>query len=563
MMSPEIRKCNNCSQNFAIDPDDFGFYEQMHVPPPTWCPDCRMMRRMGWFGYRILHKRKCDFTGDNVITVYHPDVPNKIYRQDIWWSDKWDPKSYGRDYDFSKSFFEQFMELFKTVPLPALHTAHSTMINSEYCNAASDLKNSYLAFKSDRSENIAYTAATSDLKDCLDTSFTNHCELNYEVINNNKCYETFFSQDCDDCHNIWFSQDLVGCSDCMGCINLRSKKYHILNQSYTKEEYLKEVEKLNLGSSQGIADFQKKANEFFLTQPRKNFHGQKAYGSSGDYLYNAKNSKNCYWVAETEDLRYCQLLQAINAAKSYDYTAFAYNAEWIYESCWVGINTQQVKFSFWNYSAHDIEYSFGCHGGGNLFGCVGLRKGEYCILNKQYAKEEYLELVEKIKKQMMDMPYIDKLGREYRYGEFWPMEFCPWAYNETTAFEFLALTKEQALAVGFNWRDEDKREYRSATMVVPDHIKDVPEDILKAILQCDCGKNYQIIPMELQFLRRFKIPVPRHCPLCRHYGRLKLLNPIKVFDHTCAKCQKAIQTSYAPDRPEIVYCEACYQAEVV
>lgn len=560
----EVRKCKNCSQSFTIEPDDFGFYEQMRVPAPTWCPLCRMMRRLSWFGYRILHKRRCDFTGEDVITVYHPEVPNKVYRQDIWWSDKWDPKSYGKDYDFSRSFFDQFMELYRTVPLPALHSEYSSMVNSSYCNAASELKNSYLAFKSDRSENIAYTTSVSFLKDCLETTATNHCELNYEVINNNKCYEVFFSQDCEDCHNVWFSRDLVGCFDCIGCINLRGKKYHIFNQPYTKEEYLSQLQKFNFGSADALASFRKQADEFMLTQPRKNFHNQQSYGSSGDYLYNTKNCRNCYWASECEDLRYCQLLQAQNASRSYDYTAFAFSAEWIYESCWVGINTQNVKFSFWNYSAHDIEYCFGCHGAGNLFGCVGLRKGEYCILNKQYTKEEYEELLPKIKQQMMEVPFTDKVGREYRYGEFWPMEFCPWGYNETTGFEFIRLSKEEALAQGFNWRDDDKREYREATMQTPDHVKDVPKEILKAILKCkDCGKNYQIIPMELQFLRRFNIPIPRACPLCRHFTRLRLLNPMSIYNRSCAKCSKAIETSYAPERPEIVYCESCYQQEVV
>ena len=30
----------------------------------------------------------------------------------------------------------------------------------------------------------------------------------------------------------------------------------------------------------------------------------------------------------------------------------------------------------------------------------------------------------------------------------------------------------------------------------------------------------------------------------------------------CAKCGKEIKTSYAPDRPETVYCKQCYNNEV-
>ena len=78
----------------------------------------------------------------------------------------------------------------------------------------------------------------------------------------------------------------------------------------------------------------------------------------------------------------------------------------------------------------------------------------------------------------------------------------------------------------------------------------------------DCGKNYQIIPKELQFLKRFALPVPRNCPLCRDRARIRQLNPMQMYSRTCDKCNKTIETSYAPDKPDIVYCEKCYQQEV-
>ncbi|MFH1769308.1 MAG: hypothetical protein ABH833_01425 [Parcubacteria group bacterium] len=562
-MQSETKTCQNCKKDFIIEPDDFGFYEQMEVPAPTWCPRCRLLRRLAPFGYRILYKGKCAFTDEDVITFYHPESGYKLYKQEIWHSDKWDPRDYGRNYDFEKSFFEQFADLMKEVPKPALHTEYTTMINSEYCNAASDVKNCYLCFKFDRSEECAYCNTCSDLKNCFDVSYSNHAELCYEGVNLEKCYQTFFSQECGDCHDVWFSKDLIGCSNCVGCINLRSKNYHIFNEPYSKEEYEKIFKEYDFGSVANVSEFEKKAEKFMLKYPRRQFHGRKNTNVSGDYIYNSKNVLNSYWVDEGEDIKYSQLLQAMNTAKAYDYTSFAYNAEWIYESAWVGINTSNVKFSFWNYRAHDIEYCFGCHGAGNMFGCDGVRKGNYCILNKQYSKEEYGQLVEKIKQQMTQVPYVDKLGREYRYGEFFPPEFLPWAYNESHAQEFYPSNKEDVLQKGFIWRDDDSREYKEATSEVPDHIKDVDDNILKEILKCtDCNKNYQIIGKELQFLKRFNLPIPIRCPLCRDRAKISRLNPMEVYDRKCAKCDEDIKTSYAPDRPETVYCEKCYQDEV-
>lgn len=513
----------------------------------------------------MLYKRKCDFTGEMMLTTHHPDAPHKMYRQDVWWSDKWDPKSYGRDYDFSKSFFEQFRELFKVVPLPNLYTVYSAMTNSDYCNAASGLKNCYLCFRITSGEDSAYLNKVVDAKNSLDSSFINQVELCYGSVRLNKCYGVFFSQDCDNCHNVWFSKDLTGCSDCIGCINLRSKQYCIFNEQHTKEEYEKFRGELDIGSPEHLAEFRAKAEVFFAKHPRRNFHGLKNTDVSGDYIFNSKNVKDSYMLGNGENLRYCYLLKNGPARNSYDWSIFGDNGEWIYDSVWVGLTASHNKFSAWNYGSRDIEYCFGCMNSGNLFGCVGLRGGtEYCVLNKQHTKSEYAELVTRIKKQMLEVPYRDRLGREYRYGEMLPAEMSPWLYNESTAHEWFPKKKEEALAEGFLWRDPDVREYREATVQLPEHIKDIPDSITKEILKCGaCGKNYQIIPMELQFLRRFGLPVPRECPLCRDRARIQQLNPMDIYNRTCAKCGKAIQTSYAPNRLEIIYCEQCYQKEVI
>jgi hypothetical protein len=52
----EKKECQNCNQSFLIEPDDFSFYEKIKVPAPTWCPECRMIRRMTWRNERSLFK---------------------------------------------------------------------------------------------------------------------------------------------------------------------------------------------------------------------------------------------------------------------------------------------------------------------------------------------------------------------------------------------------------------------------------------------------------------------------------------------------------------------------
>lgn len=559
----ETRVCQNCGNTFVIDASDFDFYEKIHVPPPTWCPQCRLKRRLSWVGQQILYKRKCDFTGEEVITTHHQNSPHKVYRQDIWWSDKWNPMDYGREIDWSRPFLEQVGELIRDVPLPNLYTEHSSMIRSDYCNAASECKDCYLCFRIDGAENCAYLSSVTDVKDCVDCSYDRHNQIAYGNIITHSGYQTFFCEDVVGSMNMWFCRSCIGCSDCVGCANLTKKKYCIFNQQYTKEAFKEIFSKYDFGSTKNLEDFRKQAMAFLLTQPRKQFNDRNSQNTTGEYVYNSKNVHDSYMVRKAKDCRFCQFLTAGPVSDCYDYSQFGQQAELTYESGWVGLQTSNIKFSIWNYGASNLEFCFGCHSSNNMFGCVGVRKGEYCILNKKYSKEDYLKITEKLRKQISEIPYVDKMGRIYKYGEMMPSELCPWAYNESTAMEWFPLSKEEALKEGFVWRDPDAREYREATVKIPEHIKDTTDEILKEILKCEtCGKNYRLIKMELDFYRRFNLPIPRSCFLCRDRARTKLLNPIEIHDRQCAKCGQDIKTSWSADRPEIVYCAECYKREV-
>ena len=81
------------------------------IPPPTLSPDCRAQRRLAFRNERHLYHRKSDLSGKQIISCFSPDKLTKVFSQDEWWSDAWDPLEYGRDFDFSRPFFEQFAEL--------------------------------------------------------------------------------------------------------------------------------------------------------------------------------------------------------------------------------------------------------------------------------------------------------------------------------------------------------------------------------------------------------------------------------------------------------------------
>ncbi len=588
-MNNQIKTCQNCHKEFNIEPDDFEFYEKMKVPAPTFCPECRFQRRIAFRNEHKLYRNINARTGEKILTLYPPESGIIVYTDEDFRSDLWNPMDFGVEHDFSKSFFAQFLELVKRVPRPARNYFVDTMINSDYSANCGYLKNCYLLFNADHNEDCAYGNGLTYVKNCYDVS---HCD------NSERCYESFWIKNCNRAHycsqcvdsfEIWFCKDCLGCNNCFGCMNLRNKKYCIFNEQYTKENYENKISSMKLNSWKGIMKAQELAHEFWEKFPNKYHQGIKNINSTGAYVTNSKNVQNGYLVRECEDCKYIQYMQSLPSSKNcYDFTIWGQNNQFGYESTTSGDGTFNLKFSIecWP-SMRDSEYCIFCRGSSNLFGCIGLNKKEYCVFNKQYTKEEYEILVPKIKKHMDDMPYIDKKGRIYKYGEFFPIEFSPFSYNQTLAHDHFPLSKDETIQNGYSWEDPISQEYQITFKgeELPNAIEEVEDNILKEIISCiKCKKAFRIIHPELEFLRREKIPLPRYCVDCRHSSRIKQRLPSKLYHRKCQcvgnksengvyrnnvkhqhgdeLCDNEFETSYAPDRPEIVYCEQCYNSEV-
>ena len=237
----------------------------------------------------------------------------------------------------------------------------------------------------------------------------------------------------------------------------------------------------------------------------------------------------------------------------------------IYESAQVGENVNNVMFSYYCFpDCVNLQYCSWVIAGKNNFGCVNLKRKPYCILNKEYTKEEYEKLKEKIIDSMKTNPYVDKLGRKFPYGEFFPPEMSKFPYNKSNAMRFFPKTKEQVLSEGYSWVDmEIPTQTVSITSdKLPDTISETAETILNETIECEvCARAYKVTKGEYDLLRKMNLPVPHECPKCRENRRFGRLNPIKLYKRNCAKCGQESMTAFSPDRPEIVYCEKCYQAE--
>jgi hypothetical protein len=195
-MVNETKNCQNCKQNYMIDVEDFNFYEKMKVPPPTFCPMCRVQRRWTFRNERGLYKRKCDFSGKEIFSMYASDAPVKVYDRDIWLSDSWDPMDYGKDIDWTRPFLSQLFELRMEVPFKSNNVIRG--VNSDYSNNATDPKNCYLVFNTTNPEDCMYSNGINFSRDCVDVSHVSKSETCYQSFWISGSYRTHYTMQCGD-----------------------------------------------------------------------------------------------------------------------------------------------------------------------------------------------------------------------------------------------------------------------------------------------------------------------------------------------------------------------------
>lgn len=582
-MNTETRSCKSCKADFVIDPDDSGFYEKVDVPPPTLCSECRYLRRLLDRNEWTMYKRTCDATGKQIVSIYRANAPFPVYEQEYWKSDAWDPLEYGREFDFSRPFFEQYEELRRSVPHLAL--VNSASVNSEYTNQANNNKDCYMQVTSDRCEKCMYGNWCQRSFMVGDCSMTDRSEFCFECMDVANCSNCAWCYTCSDCVSVYLSYDCRGCSDCFGCVGLRNKRYHWLNENVGKEEYEKRLKGSGLGRGFLEESFQKFL-DLQLRIPVKFYHGTQNNDSSGDYIENTERARSVFNCRDNKDTAYMQDAW-LKTQDCRDCTEIIVG-QLSYEVQGVDSPHRSMFVRSCFNSVTDSCYCDMCFGVSDCFGCFGLKKNQYCALNMQYSKNEYMDLKKRI------VAHMRSTGE---WGEYFPAHVSPFAYNESTAQDYFPLTKEEALRRGYSWYDRPEPAY-DITLVcedLPETIADTNDSILEQTIQCRtqteveknpmCAKAFRLVPLEFQLYRQLGVPVPDRCFTCRRARRFTFRNPRRLWERNCecagesskrsdyknrkkhfhdsGPCPNKFQTTYAPDRKEIVYCEGCYNAEMV
>lgn len=547
--------CQQCSEQFTVTAFDQAFYNRIAVPAPRFCPQCRLRRRYSMRNERVLYKRTCDLTGKPMVTIFSPNSPYTVYSQEAWWSDDWDQLKFGRDVDFSTPMFDQMKELQLQQPRIALLGKDSE--NSEYTNHSAYNKDCYLGISLVNCEAVMYGFMNFNCSYLVDCSYMyENSELCYESFYGHSNYGCTYTTLCRGCTDVHFSFDLSGCEKCFLSWNLRNKKYCFLNEQLTESEYDKRVAEFKNMSHQQQQQLIAQWQDIIKTKAIHQATNQiNVDNSTGNYLAKTYNVHEGYYVSEAENCAY--IFQGEKIKDCVDVCSVA-PAEFCYEMTGV-INNNHCKFINYSYDNSFVEYGDHVFNSQHVFASVGINRKKYCILNKQYSEPEYTRLRDKI------IQYMKSTGE---WGEFFPLSYSPFPYNETVAHDLYPLTKPEAIGLGTTWNDELDRTPTDIVGIpagtLPDRISDVSDDILKETIICEVsGRPYKIQPTELYIYRKLGIPLPRKHPEVRFKARNAQRVAPQLYERGCMSCHQPALSSFAPDRSETIYCSDCYNTHVV
>ncbi len=216
----------------------------------------------------------------------------------------------------------------------------------------------------------------------------------------------------------------------------------------------------------------------------------------------------------------------------------------------------QIKHSTWSRGRY-CEYLDICYEVEYCFGCVGLRNKKYCILNKQYSKEEYETLKNKI---------ITDMERRGEYGDFLPynMGTCP--YNLSTAvIYFPDIKKEEIIENGGYWSEEDLSSSDGmSSLDLPDSILETQSSIISQALICPESKyRFNISSSEYEFHKNKKFALPRIHFDIRVIKKAQKSSIFKTTPCKCFYCKKDINAYYPPEwKYANIACEDCYKQNI-
>jgi hypothetical protein len=306
-------------------------------------------------------------------------------------------------------------------------------------------------------------------------------------------------------------------TNCLFCVNIQGKTNYLFNQPSTVEQIATIRSEILAGKGENyLQQFQ----TFWSQQIFSTTGNVSCENCFGGALTNAKNMMFFFESGDNENCKYG--ISARGTKNSLDVNTIEH-CNFCYECISGGNHNMKCAFDIACGECENVYYSNYCRACHHCFGCVGLRNQSYCILNKQYTKEEYERLVAQI---------IEQMQTTGERGEFFHPSLSPFGYNETIANEYLPVEKSDLPTQhGYKWSNystdpklpENAELLHPATIPAEERKALVNDDtILKKVIICEESQRpFTIQKLELAFYRKMGLPLPKLHPDIRHEKRMK------------------------------------------
>ena len=414
--------------------------------------------------------------------------------------------NYGVDFLEDKRFFENFQNLFRSIPLENT-LLFSGCENSEYSDQSMNAKNCYLSYVVVGGENILYSMVIKNnsinVFNCISVVRGENIYQSFNIVNS---YNVFYSKQIDNSRDIRFCSNMIGCHDCILSNNLENMSYCIENKQYTKEEYFSTKKYLLSKKTEFLQKFIA-LHEDIVPCVSDNV--------SWMYLTECSNIENWYYLSSTHDSQNVMLVSwwesCSNLYDTFTATGFPtweeyYGVMWC--TWWKNVyNSVIIPRCNNTYYCHGMENCSFC------LWCVGLVNKSFCILNKQYTKEQWFELANKI---------FESMDKDWTLGQFFPGTINPFYFNDSVAYLIDdTFTKEEIKKEWYLRREEEIKVDTPANAEVItvkeletyQKFDDIWEwtinpEIIKKVIRDEKWNVYRIVPMELEFLQKHGLPLP-------------------------------------------------------
>ena len=423
----------------------------------------------------------------------------------------------GIDYNSEISFFDNYEKLFLETNIFNV-IDHWGAENSDYADMVYNSKNAYLSTVIiSNCENVLYSISTKDnctnvLNSIATWSNSENIYFCSGILNS---FKVFYSRFINNSNNIWFSTNMIGCQECINCNDLENQKYYINNEKLEKTEYLKQKKEILKNKSNFEETYSK------LDSKWKNINSTNTTWSSMFSSENVENGYFWYYVKDSKNVMFTWWVDWDNNM----YDVFTAGSPTAHDFYWVMWANWENLYCCKNITiSSNLFYSYWCDSCSFCIWCIWLKNKNYCILNKQYSKEDFEILSDKI---------FWKMEENGELWEFFPAKLNPFYFNDTVSWLIWGFKKEEIIKEWFLWRDEKiKVDIPDENDLIYSSPQPSPEgegvkslddfewfdsdwnwkinpEILKKVIKDDSWNYYRIVKMEYDFLVKHSLPLPR------------------------------------------------------